>query len=307
MTAKQTFADRLRACMERMNYKQRYVADQVGVSQPAVAKWLAGDTRKVQADVLFRLADLFNVNARWLSDGQGQPWVSPADDWIHEMTAPAAQPAHLESAAETRPDPEPEAPKKSPGRPRNPDYTMPLDLEMPEEKSSAKDEPAAESGKSEKKKKDPCASRCHLYASVPTFSLIRGKSPRIPVLVPSDERIDAVIPKTDLKGHDPKACRQFVVRTDTMAPAICPEDTIVVDTGNPNRVHYGAVHLLFWQGQSTLGRLLKEPDGSVIIQFDNPAYPVRTFSESDFSSLITVIGPVVLRTGSKFMARGLLV
>ena len=56
-----------------------------------------------------------------------------------------------------------------------------------------------------------------------------------------------------------------------------------------------------------LGRLLKEPDGSVIIQFDNPAYPVRTFSESDFSSLITVIGPVVLRTGSKFMARGLLV
>jgi phage repressor protein C with HTH and peptisase S24 domain len=142
---------------------------------------------------------------------------------------------------------------------------------------------------------------------VPTFSLIRGKSPRIPVLVPSDERIDAVIPKTDLKGHDPKACRQFVVRTDTMAPAICPEDTIVVDTGNPNRVHYGAVHLLFWQGQSTLGRLLKEPDGSVIIQFDNPAYPVRTFSESDFSSLITVIGPVVLRTGSKFMARGLLV
>ena len=73
MTAKQTFADRLRACMERMNYKQRYVADQVGVSQPAVAKWLAGDTRKVQADVLFRLADLFNVNARWLSDGQGQP------------------------------------------------------------------------------------------------------------------------------------------------------------------------------------------------------------------------------------------
>lgn len=52
MTAKQTFADRLRACMERMNYKQRYVADQVGVSQPAVAKWLAGDTRKVQADVL---------------------------------------------------------------------------------------------------------------------------------------------------------------------------------------------------------------------------------------------------------------
>ena len=28
MTAKQTFADRLRACMERMNYKQRYVADQ---------------------------------------------------------------------------------------------------------------------------------------------------------------------------------------------------------------------------------------------------------------------------------------
>lgn len=155
MTAKQTFADRLRACMERMNYKQRYVADQVGVSQPAVAKWLAGDTRKVQADVLFRLADLFNVNARWLSDGQGQPWVSPADDWIHEMTAPAAQPAHLESAAETRPDPEPEAPKKSPGRPRNPDYTMPLDLEVPEEKSSAKDEPAAESGKSEKRRRIP--------------------------------------------------------------------------------------------------------------------------------------------------------
>ena len=73
MTAKQTFADRLRACMERMNYKQRYVADQVGVSQPAVAKWLAGDTRKVQADVLFRLADLFNVNAAGFLTVRGSP------------------------------------------------------------------------------------------------------------------------------------------------------------------------------------------------------------------------------------------
>ena len=297
MTSKQTFADRLRACMTRLNYKQRFVAEQVGVSQPAVAKWIAGDTRKVQADVLFRLADLFNVNPRWLSDGQGEPWVSPADDWIHEMTD--------EGGAEA-PEGDPllqGGKKKAPGRPKIPNPTMRLGLDVPEEAGDPgeKKEEEAQGVKSAKE------SRCALYACVQTAVLKRGRTSLSPVLAPSKERIDAVIPKSDLGGLAAKDCRQIVVRTDAMAPAICPGDAAIVGVSGGGELVSGAVYCLYWPTESTLARVMKDPDGSVLIQFDNPAYPAKKLSSKEFSAGIHVVGRVIIRSGSRFASRGLFI
>lgn len=298
MTSRQTFSDRLRYCMDRMNYKQRYVAEQVGVSQPAVAKWLAGDTRKVQADILFRLADLFNVNPRWLSDGQGQPWVSSADDWIHEEEKPAAaSPEKPEAAA---PDPEGEKPaKRGPGRPRKENFTMELGLpgaDFPE----TEPEKAKAAEKAPKKPKDECEDRCKYYASVPAFRLERGKSPLRPALVPDKNVIDAVIPKTHLQGHDPKACRLFIAQTDTMSPAICRGDGVIVDVTESQELHYGAVYLIYWDHQCTFARLMREPDGRVLLQFDNRAYASKNYEPGEFEKYFRVIGIAVLRFGSRF-------
>ena len=277
--ARETFADRLRLCMARLGYRQRYVAEQVGVSQPAVAKWLAADTRKVQADVLFRLADLFNVNPRWLSDGQGQPWISPADDWIHE------------SAPESPP------PSGDDGAPGAGDGSPALDLlgdAIPEE---PRREAAQKKDDGEKDSSCCGKSRCELYACVPTMKLVRGKGGAAPRMVPCASCVDAVIPRTALAGHDPRHCRQFIARTDSMSPTIVPGDAVIVDTAPPD-MPYGAVCLLFWQGQSAFARILKKPDGSVLMRFDNPQCPELSFSGEQFGEQIRVIGEVLLRTGA---------
>ena len=293
------FADRLRYCMARMNFKQKFVAEQVGVSQPAVAKWLAGDTRKVQADVLFRLADLFNVNPRWLSDGQGQPWVSAADDWIHETEqdpeprpAAAAQPAPAKRGHSTRP--------------RAESYTLELDL-PPEPGEAQKAAQAAcleeTEEASEPRAKSECEDRCRLYASVPACRLVRGRSPLVPKIVPDESLIDAVIPKSGFLGHDPKACRLFTVSSDAMSPSICPGDQIVVDITEQPQLHFGAVYLVYWQNQGALARIAAEPDGSVLLQFDNTAYRSRRCRPGQFEKLIHIVGQVLIRQGSTFLPR----
>ena len=277
--ARETFADRLRMCMSRLGYRQRFVAEQVGVSQPAVAKWLAGDTRKVQADILFRLADLFNVNPRWLSDGQGQPWISPADDWIHESEGDAAAPQET-AAAEPAPDADDAAPA--------------LDLLGDEIRDDTRGAP-----KAEPRDKDTACdgkSRCELYACVPTARLSRSKGGGAPRIVPCTSCIDAVIPRTALGGHDARHCRQFIVHTDSMAPTILPGDSIIVDTA-PAGFPYGAVCLLFWQEQSALARILKNPDGSVVMRFDNPQCPEQRFTAEQFGEQIRIVGEVLLRIG----------
>lgn len=348
MANKQTFSDRLRYCMERINCTQRYVAEQVGVTQPAVAKWVGGEIKKVQSDVLFKLADLFSVDPRWLSDGQGKPWANDADGWIHEedaqQSAPAeAAPAQGQGGEESARPKAKEKGKRGPGRPRKENFTMELGLPgadlpagaaaavkpvktTPEADAAAAEatqaaaaaeaatpeaqaaraplpEPSAMAEKAQTLAKPSKEDRCKNYASVPAYRLARGKTPLIPLMVPDKSEIDAVVPKAHLKEHDPRACRLFAVQGDTMVPAICPGDSVIVDVSNGQALVFGGVYLLYWENQSTLARLVREPDGSVIAQFDNPAYASLKYAPGEFDRLIHVVGQVLMRFGSRFMGR----
>ena len=88
-----------------------------------------------------------------------------------------------------------------------------------------------------------------------------------------------------------------------MIPAICPGDGVIVDASDGQELHFGAVYLLYWENQSTLARLLREPDGSVIAQFDNPAYAALKYAPGEFDRLIHIVGQVLIRFGSRFMTR----
>lgn len=346
MANKQTFSDRLRYCMERINCTQRYVAEQVGVTQPAVAKWVGGEIKKVQSDVLFKLADLFSVDPRWLSDGQGKPWANDADGWIHEedaqqSAATEAAPAKDQGGVEGAKPKSKEKGKRGPGRPRKENFTMELGLpgaDLPAGAAAAvkpvKTTPEADAAAAEAAQAAAAAEaatpeaqaartplpepsamaeqvpakpskedRCKNYASVPAYRLARGKTPLIPLMVPDKSEIDAVVPKAHLKEHDPRACRLFAVQGDTMVPAICPGDSVIVDVSNGQALVFGGVYLLYWENQSTLARIVREPDGSVIAQFDNPAYASLKYAPGEFDRLIHVVGQVLMRFGSRFMGR----
>jgi len=64
--------------MERSRVTQKTVAAAAGVSQPSVAKWLAGGGCKLEAAKMQSLARFFGANPLWLSEGVGEPWDDDA-------------------------------------------------------------------------------------------------------------------------------------------------------------------------------------------------------------------------------------
>lgn len=65
---------RLRYAVKR--YKegpQKSLARRCGVTQAAVSKWALGSVKSLGCEYLYLLADMCNVNPRWLATGEGDP------------------------------------------------------------------------------------------------------------------------------------------------------------------------------------------------------------------------------------------
>ncbi len=66
-----TFSDRFKRARERSGLSQVKLAEQIGVSTQAVWNYENRPDGGVAVDLLFPIADLLNVEARWLATGDG--------------------------------------------------------------------------------------------------------------------------------------------------------------------------------------------------------------------------------------------
>lgn len=66
-----TLADRVRVELSKKRVSQQWLAEQVGVSQQAIAKVVNGETRSPKN--ILEIANALGVNAHWLKTGEGLP------------------------------------------------------------------------------------------------------------------------------------------------------------------------------------------------------------------------------------------
>ncbi len=74
-----SFARRLTEARERAGLKPAQLARLAGVTGAWVSKAETGKSAHVQADTLFAVARVLNVNAQWLADGTGPRDAVPMD------------------------------------------------------------------------------------------------------------------------------------------------------------------------------------------------------------------------------------
>lgn len=68
-----TLSARLKTLLlEQQDKSQAGLARYAEVRPPSVNDWVSGKTKTMSSDVLFRVADYFGVDARWLATGEGQ-------------------------------------------------------------------------------------------------------------------------------------------------------------------------------------------------------------------------------------------
>ncbi|MBP6019749.1 MAG: helix-turn-helix transcriptional regulator [Burkholderiaceae bacterium] len=78
-----TFAKRLRYAREQRKFSQAALARATGLSQGAISSYETGNRKSTK--IIFKLAQILNVNATWLSLGTG-----PMDIHPHQPISPAA-------------------------------------------------------------------------------------------------------------------------------------------------------------------------------------------------------------------------
>jgi transcriptional regulator with XRE-family HTH domain len=75
----QTFGERLRAARERRRLTKAEFARLAGVSGPGAQLWETGRMTFPRADTLVRLAEILEVDLRWLITGEGTPDLFSAE------------------------------------------------------------------------------------------------------------------------------------------------------------------------------------------------------------------------------------
>lgn len=73
-----TSAKRLKEIIADSGLNQEKFAKSVGVSQSVISKYLAG--RTLDADLIIKLKDVYNVNPTWLLTGEGGMFLDKADN-----------------------------------------------------------------------------------------------------------------------------------------------------------------------------------------------------------------------------------
>lgn len=73
-----TLHERIELANEILKLSAPQLAEACNVSRVAAHKWLTGETKKLDVDVLFPLARALKVDAEWLATGRGHPRVGQA-------------------------------------------------------------------------------------------------------------------------------------------------------------------------------------------------------------------------------------
>lgn len=66
-------SDRVRHAVESSGHTPSSVARAIGCTPAAVLQWISGDTKNIENDLLFALADATGFEARWIGTGEGPP------------------------------------------------------------------------------------------------------------------------------------------------------------------------------------------------------------------------------------------
>lgn len=79
-----TLQQRLEKAMEHAKKKQADLVKATGASSAGVAKWFGGSAKNLKMDHLFAVADLCQVDARWLATGAGSMTRTKGDACTHQ-------------------------------------------------------------------------------------------------------------------------------------------------------------------------------------------------------------------------------
>ena len=68
---KETLSDRLRFALDRSGMSQAELAERIGVTKGSVSNWILGRVSSIKSGTINKLADVLDVDARWLVTGAG--------------------------------------------------------------------------------------------------------------------------------------------------------------------------------------------------------------------------------------------
>lgn len=90
----------------------------------------------------------------------------------------------------------------------------------------------------------------------------------------SEDRAPMEIPARWLQGLGvrPQDVEVISVLGDSMSPTLLEGDALVLDRREAGRVARDGVYAFTWDGELMVKRLQRQPDGSVRVSSDNPAY-----------------------------------
>lgn len=100
----------------------------------------------------------------------------------------------------------------------------------------------------------------------------------------------------DKRGINPKHCKRFHVKGNSMEPLINDGDCILVDCEPTNSIDNGSVYALVYDHSLKVKRLIKEFN-QLIIKSDNKDYPDIILTANDLEQ-IYIIGKVIERSGA---------
>lgn len=80
-----TLQDRIRLALRKAGKNANELAIEININRATVSLWVNGPTKTIKGDNLTKAARALNVNAHWLSTGEGRRSAHRADDKPEEI------------------------------------------------------------------------------------------------------------------------------------------------------------------------------------------------------------------------------
>jgi phage repressor protein C with HTH and peptisase S24 domain len=244
------------------------LAREIGVSDNAIYKWLAGRGQPSVAN-LVSLSRTAGVSLEWLATGR-EPAATPyaaSRARVRPIQQPSTRPgrAHDAIAASTR-DVHAEAPATV-------DAAQAAPVAIVESRDRAARDARAKSRSPAAPGRSEAASRDDKYTYLPR-QIARARDGTAHS-IRSEQVVDSLAFKTEwLRRRLAAAPHNLLlveVSGDAMAPTLHDSDLILVDLGEP-RFKQDGVYVLSRDGELEVKRLQRGTSGDLIIKSDNPAY-----------------------------------
>ena len=98
-------------------------------------------------------------------------------------------------------------------------------------------------------------------------------------------------------GINPKDCKRFSVDGDSMIPTLYPNDKILVNTADNQKIDNNKVYAIVIDDEVRVKRLIRKINGDLIIRSDNAAYQDEIIEHDNENIYFSIIGRVVEKSG----------